>query len=65
MFIYYKVLRTRLFPLEINIISKREEPTELSSIGEAKPRRVSYVLPVDRTDLGTYAVPEANSMYKL
>jgi hypothetical protein len=63
--IYHKVLRTRLFPLQVTIVSKREGPTELSSTGEAKPRRVPYVLPVDGTDLGTYAAPEASSKSKV
>lgn len=60
-FIYHKVLRTRLFPLEVTIISNREEPTVLNCIGEAKPRSALYVLPVYEADLGTYAVPEALS----
>jgi len=63
--IYHKVLRTCLFPLQVTITSNREEPTELSSIGETKARRVPYVLPVDGTDLGTYAVPETSSKSKL
>jgi len=61
----HKVLRTRLFPLQVTIISDREQPTELSSIGEAKPRRVPYILPVDGTDIGTYFIPEASSKPKV
>jgi len=63
--IYNKVLRTRLFPLQVTIIGNREKATDLNSIGEANPRRVPYVLPADGTDLGTYAVPETSSKSKV
>jgi len=43
MLIYHKVLRSRLFTLQVPIISDKEEPTVFSFIGETKPRRVPYV----------------------